>query len=45
MCWGLSRRNYFVVLGDLNARVDHGELKGILEKYGVPGEIRVARSC
>ena len=34
---GLSRRNYVVVLGDLNARVGVGEIEGVLGKYGVPG--------
>ena len=33
----LSRRNYVIVLGDLNARVADGELEGIVGKYGVPG--------
>ena len=35
---GLSTRNYVIVLGDLNARVDDGELEGVVGKYGVPGE-------
>ena len=35
---GLSRSNYVVVLGDLNARVGAGEVEGVLGKYGVPGE-------
>ena len=35
---GLSRRNYVVVLGDLNARVGAGEVEGVVGKYGVPGE-------
>ena len=35
---GLSTRNYVVVLGDLNARVGDGEVEGVVEKYGVPGE-------
>ena len=35
---GLSTRNYVVVLGDLNARVGDGELKGVVGKYGVSGE-------
>ena len=33
----LSRRNYVIVLGDLNARVGVGELEGVVGKYGVPG--------
>ena len=33
----LSRRNYVVVLGDLNARVGVGEIEGVLGRYGVPG--------
>ena len=33
----LSRRNYVVVLGDLNARVGDGEIEGVVGKYGVPG--------
>ena len=33
----LSRRNYVVVLGDLNARVGVGEVEGVLGRYGVPG--------
>ena len=33
----LSRRNYVVVLGDLNARVGDGEVEGVVGKYGVPG--------
>ena len=36
---GLSTRNYFVVLGDLNARVGDGEVEGVVGKYGAPGEI------
>ena len=35
---GLSTRNYVVVLGNLNARVSDGELKGVVGKYGVSGE-------
>ena len=35
---GLSRRNYVVVLGDLNARVGAREVEGMMGKYGVPGE-------
>ena len=35
---GLSRRNYVVVLGDLNARVGAGEVEGVVGRYGVPGE-------
>ena len=35
---GLSTRNYVVVLGDLDARVGDGEVEGVVEKYGVPGE-------
>ena len=35
---GLSTRNCVVVLGDLNARVDDGEVEGVVGKYGVPGE-------
>ena len=31
----LSRRNYVVVLGDLNARVGDGEIEGVLGRYGV----------
>ena len=34
---GLSRRNYVVVLGDLNARVGNGGIEGVLGNYGVPG--------
>ena len=34
----LSTRNYVVELGDLNARVDDGEVEGVLGKYGVPDE-------
>ena len=34
----LSRRNYVVVLGDLNARVGEREVEGVLGKFGVPGE-------
>ena len=34
---GLSRRNYVVVLGDLNARVGNEEIEGVLGRYGVPG--------
>ena len=34
----LSRRNYVVVLGDLNARVGKREVEGVLGKFGVPGE-------
>ena len=34
---GLSKRNYVVVFGDLNARVGHEEVEGVLGKYGVPG--------
>ena len=34
----LSRRNYVVVLGDLNARVGDREVEGVLGKFGVPGE-------
>ena len=33
----LSRRNYVVVLGDSNARVGGGEMKGVLRRYGVSG--------
>ena len=33
----MSRRNYVVVLGDLNARVGVGEIEGVLGRYGVPG--------
>ena len=32
--YGLSTRNYVVVLGDLNARVGDGELEGVVGKYG-----------
>ena len=35
---GLSIRNYVVVLVDLNARVNDGEVEGFVGKYGVPGE-------
>ena len=35
---GLSTRNYVVVLDDFNARVGDGEVEGVVEKYGVPGE-------
>ena len=35
--YGLSRRNYVVVLGDLNARVGHEEIEVVVGKYGVPG--------
>ena len=35
---GLSRRNYVVVLGDLNARVGDREVEGVIGKFGVPGE-------
>ena len=35
---GLSRRNYVVVLGDLNARVGDREVEGVVGKFGVPGE-------
>ena len=35
---GLSRRNYVIVLGDLNARVGEREVEGVLGKFGVPGE-------
>ena len=34
---GLSRRNYVVVLGDLNDRVGNGGIEGVLGSYGVPG--------
>ena len=34
---GLSRRNYVVVMGDLNARVGIREIEGVVGKYGVPG--------
>ena len=34
----LSRRNYVIVLGDLNARVGDKEVVGVMGKYGVPGE-------
>ena len=34
---GLSRRNYVVVLGDLNTRVGNEEIEGVLGRYGVPG--------
>ena len=33
---GLSRRNYVVVLGDLNARVGDSEVEGVVGKFGVP---------
>ena len=33
---GLSRRNYVVVLGDLNARVGDREVEGVVGKFGVP---------
>ena len=33
----LSRRNFVVVLGDLNTRVDDGEVEGVVGKDGVPG--------
>ena len=35
---GLSTKNYVVVLGDLDAKVDDGEVEGVVGKYGVPGE-------
>ena len=34
---GLNRRNYVVVLGDLNARVGDREVEGVIGKFGVPG--------
>ena len=34
---GLSRRNYVVVLGDLNARVGNGGIERVLGSSGVPG--------
>ena len=36
--YGLSTRNYVVVLGDLNARVGDGEVENVIGKYGIPGE-------
>ena len=33
---GLSRRNYVVVLGDLNARVGDSVVEGVVGKFGVP---------
>ena len=33
----LSRKNYVVVLGDLNARVGDREVEGVVGKFGVPG--------
>ena len=33
---GLRRRNYVVVLGDLNARVGVGEI-GVVGRYSMPG--------
>ncbi|XP_068210294.1 craniofacial development protein 2-like [Palaemon carinicauda] len=34
----LSKRNYVVVMGDLNARVGAGEVEVVIGKYGIPGE-------
>ena len=32
----LSRRNYVIVLGDMNARVGDREVEGVMGKFGVP---------
>ena len=42
---GLSKRNYVVVLGDLNARVSDGEVEGVVGKHGVPGENKNGEDC
>ena len=34
----LKRRNYVIVLGDLNAKVGNREVAGVTGKFGVPGE-------
>ena len=37
---GLSRRNYVVVLGDLNARVGAGEVEGVVGKYRMGYQVK-----